>query len=513
MSVGGIFTIITNNGIQDKLIMNMDLLASRIKDIVGQRFNALRRDPKYVGKKDIDIMKATNDWIPRLVDIEKSHIVFVNATFKPYVSVAHEYSKTLPKGGQSVLGQSFGFTMPTIGEFVGDSVVHIRLSGFAAKAAANKVRYIEMLGHRIMKNTRFKLNGLTLDEYTADRYNINWQFKVQPGKETGYLRCIGQEQPKLGYLVADPTVDEVREYRYFGDGAQTFKTTQPTLDMWIPLLFWFKDVHSALPNFLFPHGQTDIEIDFETAANLIAYANYNGDPDPIYNPPVVSLCELYMNHIFIDPAIHKIFKKRFGFQLIRVTRTHTVNNLMKSDDSVFLQKIKWPVESLYVAFRPAANLTNSQRWHRNAAITTTSVKEAVVTGIATLQVNTATYYTETPVVSTIGLQSHGIVIYPPLPPEFYNSYIPTQYGAHLKTPRDMGWFMMNFNFHPGEFQPSGYLNTSVGRELYLDYTSAIDPDTSLPYIRSGNAIDLIVVADCINFLLTKNNAATLRFTT
>jgi hypothetical protein len=168
---------------------------------------------------------------------------------------------------------------------------------------------------------------------------------------------------------------------------------------------------------------------------------------------------------------------------------------------------------MYVAFRPTANLANSQRWHRNAAITAVDYPVAVVTGGAVIQVNNVVYYNEEPVIETLGLKLHDIVIYPDLPPTFYNSYIPYQYGQNVKAPRDLGWSMMNFNFHPNEFQPSGYINVSQGREFYLQYKSAVDPGSGQHYIRSSNPVDLIVVADCLNFLLVKDNSAVLRFST
>lgn len=510
-NVGGVFTIITNNGIQDKLIMAADTLMDRITTISKARLAGLRR--KYPNLTDKQIVKKDYNWMPTLASIEKTHIVFVNSTFKPYVSIAHEYSKTLPRGGRALLGQSFNFTMPVYGEFVNDAVVHIRLDNFSAISGLDKVRYVELLGHRIMKNVRFKLNQVTLDEYTADRYNVNWQFKVPPGKELSYLRSVGQEIPKQGFVTADPLVDEVREYRMIGNGPQTFKNQHPAVDLWIPLLFWFKDINSALPNFLFPYGQTDVEIELENEANLVAFANYSGTLGNVYVPPVITQCELYLNHIFLDPSIHKIFVKRFGFQLIRVSRTHKISNLKASEDSVHLQQLKWPVECMYVAFRPAANLANSQRWHRNTAITSVNYPVAVVTGGAVIQVNNVVYYDEEPIVESLGLKLHDITLYPDLPPTFYNSYIPGQYGQNIRAPRDLGWNMMNFNFYPNEYQPSGYVNISQGREFYLQYKSATDHTVGLSYIRENNPVDLIVVADCLNFLLVKDNSAVLRFST
>jgi hypothetical protein len=508
--VGGIFTIITNTGIQDKLIMASDQLMDRITEISKSRLADLRL--KYPGVADSVIVKKDYNWMPTLASIEKTHIVFVNATFKPYVSIAHEYTHVGPSGGKVALGQQFHFTLPVYGEFVSDTVVHLRLDNFASVSEINKVRYVEFLGHRIMKKVGFKLNSTVLDEYTSDRYNINWQFKVPPGKEQAYMRSVGQEVPKQGYLTGDPLVEEFREYRLVGNGPQTFKNRQPALDLWIPLLFWFKDVHTALPNFLFPFGQTHIEIELENEANLVSFGDYGGDTTPLYTPPSITQCELYINNIFLDPAIHKIFMKRFGFQLIRVTRTHREDGLIDDMKRVHLHHLKWPVECMYVAFRPVANLLNSQKWHRNAMITEQEYNAPVSTAGGVIQVNKVKYYDEEPVVETLGLDLHNVKLYPDMSPTFYNSYIPYQYGQHIKSPRDIGWNMMNFNLYPNEYQPSGYVNASQGRELYLTYKSAVNSN-GVPHINPDNRVDLIVVADCINFLLVKDNNAVLRFST
>ena len=82
--------------------------------------------------------------------------------------------------------------------------------------------------------------------------------------------------------------------------------------------------------------------------------------------------------------------------------------------------------------------------------------------------------------------------------------------AYIK--ENLGWYMMNFNFMPGQYQPSGHLNVSRARELDLVYTSALNSSYQ-NIISPTNPVDLIVLADCINFILYKNKAMTLRFST
>lgn len=507
MSVGGVFTLISNTGIQDKLIMATDKLLTNVKRISCQKLMVLR--DQFPGLSDSALLKKDDAWMPTLAALERSHILFINSSFKPFVAMAHEYSKTVPRGGKADLGATFSFTFPIIGEFVNDAVVYVKLNGLSARSSLDKVRWVELLAHRLMQKVSFKIQNQVLDTYTTDNYNAYYQYKVPPSKNKGYLRNIGQELPNQGYLTADPTVDEVREYRYFGNGPQTFKQTQPALELWIPVLFWFKDIQCSLPNFLLPMQQTEIEIKFAPENELIAFADYGGGG--AYNIPVVQSCLLYLNHIFLLPEIHKIFVSRYGFQLIRVHRNHT-DILNESEKSIKLHQLKWPIECMYIAFRPRINLINSQTWHLNTACTDVSVKEAVVTGVATIQVNNAIFVNQKQLVTSLELRANDITIYPSLQPEFYNSYIPYRYGTFYNTP-DLGWYMMNFNVYPGDQQPSGHFNVSRARELYLNYVSAIDPDTNTPYIRGNNPVDLIVIADCLNFLLSKDGNAVLRFST
>ena len=189
MSVGGVFQLITNVGLQDKLIMATEDLMDRVKQISKERLACLRL--KNPGVSEADLMNMEQDWMPTLAAIEKSHIMFVNATLKPFVAMAHEYSKTPPRQGIPNLNSTFSFTLPIIGDFVNDAVMYIKLTGLSAVSALDKVRYVEYLGHRLIKKATFKVQNQPIDYYTSDHYNAYFQYKVPTGKETGYLRNIG----------------------------------------------------------------------------------------------------------------------------------------------------------------------------------------------------------------------------------------------------------------------------------------------------------------------------------
>ena len=108
MSAGAVFCLIANDGKADRMIMATKLLNTRIKDIMVAR--------KMAGKAD---------FTPTLVDLERTHILYVNAHFKPFAAIGFEYNKVRPQSGAIQPGGSMIFSIPQFGDFFYDMVCHI----------------------------------------------------------------------------------------------------------------------------------------------------------------------------------------------------------------------------------------------------------------------------------------------------------------------------------------------------------------------------------------------------
>jgi hypothetical protein len=81
------------------MIMATELLNQRIKDIMCMRAKQGFPDPT-----------------PTLVDIERTHILFVNAHFKPFAAIGYEYNKTRANTGVAQFGPaSVQFSIPQFG--------------------------------------------------------------------------------------------------------------------------------------------------------------------------------------------------------------------------------------------------------------------------------------------------------------------------------------------------------------------------------------------------------------
>lgn len=249
------------------------------------------------------------------------------------------------------------------------------------------------------------------------------------------------------------------------------------------------------------------------------------------NAPNISQLSLYINNIFVNPEIHKIFIKRIGFSLIRVHRQQNISTSLASTE-ILLQNLKWPIETMFVGMRPSLQKNDLAHWHKFTQvsldtfsmpnlITKASSFTAATSGVATSDGTTTAAHTwpvtatttvtptfvgascvaerHTKTVDRLTITSHGVFLYNDLPADFFHQYTTLTYGGpNVRTPDDEGCYMIPFNLYPGTYQPSGHVNVSRAREFYIKYTSSV-----IGTVVSGTATagELVVVASAINFLL------------
>lgn len=72
------------------------------------------------------------DPTPTLVDIERTHVLFVNAHFKPFVALAYEYNRVRSNAGSATFNTQVTFSIPQFGDFFADMVVNATLEATSA---------------------------------------------------------------------------------------------------------------------------------------------------------------------------------------------------------------------------------------------------------------------------------------------------------------------------------------------------------------------------------------------
>lgn len=383
MATGGIFQLITNDGKQDRMLMATQLLDQRLQDARAKRCSE-GKDPT-----------------PTLYDIERTHILFTNAHFKPFAAIGYEYNKVTAQSGTLQLGNTITFSIPQFGDFFNDMIVHATITQPTLAASTlsagnqNLMRWCAYPGERLLESVKFEVNGNPLDEYTSYATNFYREFGVQPNKEVGWARCVGQEEPEEGYL-EQPTWENNAVARssvkhrmcvQTKSGNQT-PTGQKTedLELFIPLLFWMnKDPRLSIPSVAIPYGQRFITLKLCEQWKLVGEVprgtqKWTAADIEAGGQLGTATCklELYINNIFVNPEVHNIFIQRIGFTLIRVHRRQTATTEGSAGQEVLLQQLKWPIEALYVGVRMSAYNSPDQvvakehldKWHKFCHIST-----------------------------------------------------------------------------------------------------------------------------------------------
>ncbi len=522
MSTGGVYQLISNDGRMDNLLLATNVLRDNINAVKARRAAA--------GEADVN---------PQLPDLERSHVLFVNSHYKPYVAIAFQYFKVA--ANNVTFGSEVQVSIPQYGDFFTDMVANVVVktpvcslanSGSALAADVPLYRYCDYPGERIFDRVAFEVNSNPIDRYTSESYVLHRQFHVPQDKLTAWKRCMGQEIPRTATpqwaaQTGAPVGKRLVQSVY--NGFQTYRdaTAPEDLVLWVPLLFWFnQDVRLAFPSVSVPYGQRFIKFTLTQFENIFrAIVNPASESTttaaaPSVPVPQISTFDLYINNLFVIPEVHDIFIDRVAFMLVRV-HCQATQSLNKDSDNILLQQLKWPVETIAFGFQPkenrahnatlktlgadtslahAAHSGDMESWHvfgEVSATATSAVQGAAGEGLFITSVDAH--------IQTLKLTAHSVDLFSQFPAQFFNAYIPYKFGgAAITAPTDPGLYLYSFSLFPGQHQPSGHFNTSRSRELYLEYTST--------YIASDAPAQFFLEARAINFLLISEGSCSLRLT-
>jgi hypothetical protein len=489
MSGAGPYLLQLNDGKQEVIISNM----KKLGELIGKIDKRLTmQDPEN-----------ENYVTPTLIELSKYCFIPVFKTYKPFVQITNEYRVSARKNGSMAFGGTLSFPIENCGQFISDCYLHVRLSSFSAISASDRVRWTAFPGHRLLEWVDFKQDGVLLDKVYSEDFNRYYQFNVSADKKIAWQRAVGQQVAYTGSLIMEPTTDDFACVRQYTIGQQTLKNTQPAFDMFIPQIFWFKDTANAYPIGNMRLDSTVMTFKFTDVANMVSLANNSGTGD--YSAlPKIEVAELITNHLYVPEEVIDIYLGRSFIQIVRIHQ-HFTKQLTNSFGNIWMNDFKFPVETIYFGFRPKANLTNSQLWHRMSAQSLYQVEEAVVTSVGTphtITTNYGKFYMETNTIDEVGFDSNGVSIYPRMKPEFWSNATHFKSGnKDLVSSDDPGWFVVGFNNSAGS-QPSGHINLSQGREFYINYKSS--------YISNTNVTTLLAFAQAIGFMTYSDGAATLR---
>jgi len=529
-----------NDKDQDALLVNNTKLLNNIETIINENTTTLNQEISNIrttiAQLKLNVLTALDDTtyttiknnIDNLTDklnnkiqqfsilskpsfdqIRQSHFIFMNTQFKPFVECSFNYLKE-SINTKPVFGSTVDIPISASGDFLNDMVLHVQLSELTPLEQNDKVRYADFLGHRLIKKIELIINNIKIDEYSGEFYNAYYNTFLSISKQKAWLDCIGQETPVEATLIQDPVNDDFKEKKWICSGYQTLKARQSSVDLYIPLLFWFNINRKEMLLNNFPHGTIVIRISLEESTKLMTCLDVVNDLyHEGYNTPTIDEFEIYTNHIYINSDVHDIFISRLGFTLIR---THIqINKILDlNNDSVSLSsELKYPIEDILIYARPNINevgIDSLNLWYKNSIQVIRNIPVPVIynsSGAEQLGINNISYYDSSNIfddfcISVDNTSNHGVN-----KSQFYRSYIPLTSGKYINT-NSNNIYYMPYNLYPKKFQPSGFINMTRSRHIYFDYSSSL--------IQAFNPVNLYVHATAINFLVYDNKSAILNFT-
>jgi len=493
----GVITILDRmNGAEDSILTGTGMLIDRLNKIYRNKVLAGEENPA-----------------PSPRDIFASHFIYCVAEYRPHVAIAYEYLKVMSKGINALSnGNSNKIKfdmMPNNGHFLYDQVIHVTIDEITDPAV--RFRYCNFPGVRLLQNVAMVVEQVTVDQYSNMSTMLAVNLDVDQENFSTFATSVGQQTVKSGsYYNSDVAITQ---YFGFSDGAQTPQTTQATLDLWIPLGFWYNtDIGNALHNGLLSTLDRYIEVELTNLNNIIQACDVNGNPIAGYfdnRRLTLRNMELYSRNIYVNPEVYDLFSKRRQVSLIRVHREQ-VQQLNKAQDSILFSQMKYPIEHISFGFQPDINQGTMDAWYKFAALNRIPfpipavVNNPLLIPVQQLVVRTATYNSYSPAVTNLGLTIYGNDLYKLMPERFFNSYmgftIPDCNGIV-----DVGVYQIPFShFRRAQFV-NGYLNNSTTREIFLHYNSN--------FISTSNQTSFYAVSRCINFLIYENGKMRLRYAT
>jgi hypothetical protein len=429
-----------------------------------------------------------------LSDIDSTHKTFINVKYTPPIDMYYDYYRVPVSSGSPTINNNnlVIFELKQVGQqFYGDMVIHIKLAAIGTAGSTDKYFYCDFPAVRLCKLIEFYYDNQLVDSYNAYDVMFDRQFVVPLETKRKWDECMGQEQPIK--CTVQHTDYDVRQYITIGDGSQTPKSVQSSINLWVKLHFDFnRGIRNAFYNKPSFNGKREIRITFEDPAVVLFKKDVNGVVTGQTSLPAVQQMNLYMQNIYFPPLY---FLKYLDEVTFRVIKTHTSMNVILTDSnsSKRLDRLRYITESIRFGFLPVENERTPDKWYVYNKATTLSIPMPVslLNGInpPILSRENAIGYRLANVVDELAFYvKDDVFIYPKLVTNFYKNYMPTRYDI-LNAPDDSGSMCVTFNVEAtyGN-ETNGFYNLSYGDPMIIEWTSSNN------YITPNSPCILIISA-------------------
>jgi hypothetical protein len=227
-------------------------------------------------------------------------ITFWKAIHRRHTNFSMERVKQEFKGTVD-FGNKVSCTISKHADLLHKLLLQIDLPSVSVNAGTNRFRWLNWIGHILVKNVEIEIGGKVIDKHYGEWLQIWYELTTPEGKKDGYANALGN-------------VPKLTQYTLTG--------SSPAVQLYVPLKFWFcRNPGLALPLIALQYHEVQINIEFRTFAEC---SNQIGTTS--VTTPSLS-ADLYATYIYLDTDERRRFAQASHEYLIdqvqRVTKNIT----------------------------------------------------------------------------------------------------------------------------------------------------------------------------------------------
>ena len=308
----------------------------------------------------------------------------------------------------------------------GDLITNVYLQVKLPKLADSGAKYVNSVGHALMKSIELEIGGQRIDKHYAEWLEIWSQLTLPEEKRAGYKEMVGMY-----------------------DGTPEDATADRTY--YIPLIFFFnRNPGLALPLIALQYHEVKINIDFEKVENLVLGDVATGDKK-------ITDCSLWVDYVYLDTDERRRFAQVSHEMLIEQLQftgdeSISANNGTSGRTEKFRMNFNHPVKELVWVYR--SQEAEDEKDHFNFSMDTVGADQASWQHTPS-SADEAVTFSEPLASAKILLNGHDRMS--DRPGSYFRLVQPYQH--HTRVP-SKHIYVYSFALKPEEHQPSGTCNFS-----------------------------------------------------
>lgn len=400
-------------------------------------------------------------------------ITFFKIVYRRHTNFALE-SIQQTFNGQADFGKKVTCTISRNGDLITRTYLQIQLPHVpipmsASAALLTGFRWVDWVGHVLIKNVMVEIGGQQIDKHYSDWLHIWNELSQTAGHAAGYASMVGNT-PDLTSPI------------YSSASAAAQSNSQ---NLYIPLQFWFcRNVGLALPLIALQYHEVKINLEFNSQTSAFWAGTLNTTTGAyttnrsLVTVPSLSSASLWVDYVYLDSEERKRFASMSHEYIIEQLQFPGDESTSNTNYNVKMN-FNHPVKELIWVVQPLANVdlsvTLGQQWFNytdqvdytlvyaqaigslpvDPAIVETSLIGDLTNGLNTRLVHT--YGGGVNPVNIAKIQLNGHDRFYERDGRYFNYVQPYQH--HTATPA-LGINVYSFALFPENHQPSGSCNMS-----------------------------------------------------